>query len=336
MWMPRVLLIVLLVALAACAGREPAAEAPPPAPPSEYSWRQIDQEIVGASEAAQVQAEEFAQASMDRWMDLVYQRTDSHFVPWFSGYWTQQWLSMKVGWYRLDSDGEKEQVVQRLAQYLQEQYRKRVLDPVARTTSPEAIMQQATRTYVQLLGQHLAEIPPRHGVPAALFERRLQEIPAILPAAPGSPRASLYQIIHTDPVTRLPAYAALIQGIRQAGDENGVGNAHTGISSVAADASARLEAELVTGGVASVVGMAIGRVAGSLLSLGASGFTAIARENARPKLEAQLRQNLNAAFDEQWLDLMRNSSSGVLAGVHSLAGQIESGVAATAGRDAGF
>ena len=54
--------------------------------------------------------------------------------------------------------------------------------------------------------------------------------------------------------------------------------------------------------------------------------TAIARENDRPETEALLRKNLNAAFDEEWLELMRSPDRGVLAGVHHLSGQIEDGL----------
>ncbi|MFB8830144.1 hypothetical protein ACE0DR_14425 [Azotobacter sp. CWF10] len=50
------------------------------------------------------------------------------------------------------------------------------------------------------------------------------------------------------------------------------------------------------------------------ISLGAAGFNSITHESERPKMEAQLRKSLNEAFDEEWLDLMRNPDTGVLAG----------------------
>ena len=68
-------------------------------------------------------------------------------------------------------------------------------------------------------------------------------------------------------------------------------------------------------------------MAGTSLSLGVAIFTAIARENERPQTEAQLRQNLKVAFDAEWQELMRNTDRGVLAGVHQLSWQIESGLA---------
>jgi hypothetical protein len=64
-----------------------------------------------------------------------------------------------------------------------------------------------------------------------------------------------------------------------------------------------------------------------MLSLGSAGLTALSRDRERPQLEAQLRKDLNDAFDQQWLALMGNSQSGVLAGVHYLSLQVEAGVA---------
>jgi hypothetical protein len=41
---------------------------------------------------------------MERWKLLVRERAEADFIPWFSSYWTQQWLTAKVAWYKLGSD----------------------------------------------------------------------------------------------------------------------------------------------------------------------------------------------------------------------------------------
>lgn len=318
------LIIIWLLALAGCASPDRAELTPALVIPQSV-WQQVDKDIVAASRGATEQAQQHALAAMEHWMDLVYQRTDSDFIPWFSSYWTRQWLTMKVAWYKLNAKGEEDSSANRLALYLQEQYQERVLEPVAKELDPELIMAQTTRFYVQQLAERLQRIPQRYGVPQDQFDQRLKDIPAITLAPPAA-RASLHQLVHADPLDRLPAYAALLARVRDSPGGAGAWLA-AGISSVAQQTGKTLETELTTRSVASSISAVLGRIAGAVLSLGVAGFSAIASENERPAMEAQLRKNLNAAFDEKWLDLLRNPDSGVLAGVYYLSGQIEAGLA---------
>ncbi|SEI62243.1 hypothetical protein SAMN04244579_01410 [Azotobacter beijerinckii] len=325
----RFLIVALMVALAGCATPERAPERPPPVVIPESTWRQIDSDIVAVSLDAKEQAMHFAHDAMQGWMDLVYQRTETDFIPWFSSYWTRQWLTMRVSWYKLSAGGEKDPTVERLALYLQEQYRERVLEPVAEEVDPDRVMEQTTKLYVWVLGELLQRIPQRYGIPRDQFDRRLKDIPAIALAPPSSHSASLYQIVCADPLARLPAYGALVARIHNPSAGAGTRPAGADISPVAKRTSENLVNELATSSVASVISTAVGRVAGAVISLGAAGFSAVVRENERPDMEAQLRKNLNAAFDEKWLDLMRNPDTGVLAGVYHISGRIEGGLAAT-------
>lgn len=311
----RLLLGVSLLALVACASA-------PPAQVSAYTWRQVDRDIAAASRGAASQAREQALAAMDRWLDLVYRQTDTAYIPWFSSYWTQRWLGFKVAWYKLDGEGERDETVSRLAQYLQEQYHDLVLEPVARDIAPPQILQQSTQSYVRQLGQQLPGIALRHGVPATQFDQHLKDIPAI--AVP--PGASLYQVLHAKPLERLPAYAALVERIGAQPGNALAWSAHPGITQVTRRTSERLVDDLTTGGAASVISSMVGRAAGLAVSIGASVVRAMVQERERPETEAQLRRHLNEAFDEQWLALMRDPERGVMAGIQHLSGQIEAGL----------
>ncbi len=134
------LLLCLLLALAGCAGKRPPAP-PPPAVLTPAAWQRIDQELIDASVGAAGSANDYARRSMRVWREQVQQRTESDFIPWFTGYWTQQWLTLKVAWYKLDSGKGREPAEKRLALYLQEQYHERVIEPVA-----EQINQKASAT----------------------------------------------------------------------------------------------------------------------------------------------------------------------------------------------
>lgn len=323
------LIVALMVVLAGCAIPHRTPDLTPPVLVSETAWQQVDGDIAVASLAATEQVKIYARGSMEAWRDRVNQRTEENFIPWFSSYWTQQWLAVKVTWYKVSSGKETDPAANRLAAYLQEQYHKRVLDPVAKEIDPDQVMGEATKYYVQLLGEQLRGIPQRYGVPLDQFDQRLKGIPAIALAPPAAPSASLYQILHADPITTLPAYVALVDQIRNAVGGAGVGPSDAGISSSAKQVSEQLEAQLAPRGVASAVATAVGRVAGMLISIGAAGIGAVAHESERPKMEAQLRKDLNTAFDEEWLGLMENRSNGVMAAVYHLSGHIEGSLAKT-------
>lgn len=298
----RLSLAALTLALAGCTSD--------PVRVSAHTWRQVDADIAAASRAAEGQAREHALKAMGRWLQLVQRRTDADFIPWFSGYWTQQWLGLRVSWYRLGSDSAG----QRLAAYLQEEYREQVLDPVAEQISPERIQRGATRIYVRQLDMRLQPLPARHGVPQQQFEARLQALPVL-------PGASLYQLLQADPLERLPAYMALLERVQAV--PGGDWSADPAISLLAQRTSERLLGEMGASGAASAASILLGGAPGTALSLGVSLFTAMARANERPQSEAQLRLSLQVLLEQEAQALLRSPQRGVLAGVLELSGQVE-------------
>jgi hypothetical protein len=320
---PRSLIVAMLVVLAGCAT---SAHAPVQAPVvvSPETWRQVDSEIVSASQKATEQARFFAEVSMDHWRTRIYEQTEEKFIPWFSSYWTQEWLSMKVDWYTVSAGGEQDAATRHLADYLLEQYQKRVLAPVALEIDPDAILAQATVFYVQNFGQQLPLIAQRYSVPMAQFYGHLQKIPAIALGPPPARDASLYQVLHTEPLNTLPAYAALIDKIHTAGGDKGVASTDSAMAPVAKRASQRMEAEMGPRGAASAVAAAAGKLAGGLITVGVAGIRAIIEASDRPDSEALIRSSLGNTFDKAWQKLLHNPTTGVMAGTLYMAGQVES------------
>jgi hypothetical protein len=325
----RALIVALMVALAGCATpTRPPVLIPPPAV-SESTWWEVDSDISAASLDAKKSAENYARDAMARWRTLVQKRTETDFIPWFTDYWTQQWLVIKAAWYKLSAEKGTDPTVERLAAYLQEQYHDRVLAPVAREIDPNFVREQATKLYVQSLSKQLQAIPQRHGVPSEQFDRRIKEIPAIALASPPVPSASLYQIVHADPIAKLPAYEALIAQIRKGADDAGIGLSDARLLPVAKRASEKLETRLATSGGAGAAAAAVGGVPGVLISLGATVYGAIQHENERPYMEARIRENLALVLDDMWTTLMDDPDTGVMAGVDHLSRQIDGSLAKT-------
>jgi hypothetical protein len=324
----RSLIVAVLVILAGCATPTSAPIVVVPVVVSQSTWQQVDGEIVAASQQATEQARVYARGSMEHWRARVFQQTEEVFIPWFSSYWTQEWLSMKVSWYAINAGDEQDASAKRLAAYLLEQYHQRVLEPVAVEIDPNAILGQATAFYVQQLGQQLEVISKRHGVPMAQLNGRIQKIPAISLGPPPARDASLYQVVHTE-LSTLPAYLALIEKIHTAGGEKGIASTDAGMTPVAKRASRRIEAEMAPRGAAGAVAAMAGKAAGALISVGVAGVRAIIQANDQPDSEALIRSSLGNSFDKAWLKLVDNPATGVMAGTLYMARQIEGSLAPT-------
>lgn len=326
----RSLIVAVMVVLAGCATSTRAPVVEPVVVVSESTWRQVDREIVAASQSATEQTKIYSRGAMEYWRTRVYELTEENFIPWFSSYWTQEWLSLKVSWYTLSAKGEQDASAKRLADYLLEQYQERVLAPVAVEIDPDAILAQATAFYVDILQEELQKTSKRHGVPMDQLNARIQKIPAIALGPPPARNASLYQVVHTQPLNTLPAYAALIDKIHKAGGSKGVGSTDTAMAPVAKRASQRMEAEMAPRGAASAVAAAAGKLAGGLITVGVAGIRAMLQANDRPDSEALIRSSLGNTFDKAWLKMVQNPTTGVMAGTLYMAGQIEGSLAGSA------
>lgn len=326
------ILFCLLLAVGGCASKRP----PPPPPPAVLTpamWQRIDQELIEASVGAAGSANDYARRSMRVWKEQVQQRTESDFIPWFTGYWTQQWLTLKVAWYKLDSGKGREPAEKRLALYLQEQYHERVIEPVAEQINPEGIRERASELYVQLFGQQLPAIIQRYNAPADQFSQRLARIPAIALGPPAARDASLYQLLRAKPLVQLPAWSALREHLHQQAAK-GPGQTDVGLSSVATRASEKLGSTLAPRGIASAVASAVGKVAGAMISIATAGYGMLSHDREHPQMVEQLRVILNVALNQEWRELMENRQSGAMAGVYYLSGQVEDSLLASRPRPA--
>jgi hypothetical protein len=319
----RSLIVVVLMVLAGCATAPRAPVQVPHVMVSPSTWRQVDREIIEASQSATEQTKIYARGAMDYWRTRVYELTEQNFIPWFSSYWTQEWLSMKVSWYTISSQGEKDASEKRLAAYLLEAYQEKVLAPVAVEIDPDAILSQAAAFYVDILKEELQKISQRHGIPMAQLNGRIQKVPAIALGPPPARDASLYQIVYSEQLNTLPAYAALVDKIHKAGGDNGVGSTDIAMAPVAKRASQRMEAEMAPRGAASAVAAAAGKLAGGLITVGVAGVRALIQAADRPDSEALIRSSLGNTFDRAWTKLVQNPTTGVMAGTLYMAGQIE-------------
>ena len=317
----------LVVVLSGCSSTPPQKTAPAaptiPAPiVAPVTWNAIDHAIWTASIAFEGLADAYGRSAAEEWLGKVRQRTKDYFIPWYSGYWTQKWLSVKVAWYEMSQSEGDPEAAQRLAAYLQEQFEARVLEPIAREIDPVRITDQATSIYLGGLRDTIEEIPTRYPVAPAALDARLAVIPAIAVPPPDSQGASLYQALHARAISDLPAYRVLTgRGAAQYGENDPLAS-KAGMRTAAGRVVAGLPLQLALQGGGAVATF-LGGAPGMLISVGLSGIDAAQHAVDQPEMEVQLRKALAKALEEVRHDLLADSVGGVLAPVRHMSTQIE-------------
>jgi hypothetical protein len=322
----RILISAVLLILGGCSSAPPVQQSAPVAPTvyiAPETWRMVDSDIWAASYLSKSEALTYAQSAVKYWMDQVRKRTESDFIPWYTSFGAQQWISIKVGWHGMDGPEGRAIAAERLAEYLQRQYYEQVLEPIAPKIDPHKIMERSTRLYVGSLNAGLRIIRDRHDLPDSTFRDRLKSIPAINLQGVSQPRASLNQIFQAGNPGDVPAYAALLAQVQP--DLYGMGSSLSSnqFYPVARSSADKLVDHLAVRGGASVAGLAVGGVAGILISIGVTGWQAMEHEKAKPALEADLRSNLDTALNGMQYYLINDPHGGVMAPVNHISWQIE-------------
>ena len=316
------LLLALAGSLVSCT-RPPARIKPTPAPPYQIEsaiLRTMNAQILAASVFAMHESEAHARVSMDEWRERVRLRTEDVFIPWYSDYWTQQWIAARVAWYKLQYTEGEVTPEERLVGYLQEQFYTQVLKPVSDFIDPNDVMNDTTGIYLLELKYRLDPLPPAYGIPVDAFKRHLDSIPAIV----VPPReASLDAVLQTGDLYGLPAYAALLKQLDSGDDTPGPQPSQDRLYAVARSAVTRLVESLAVRGGAAAASTIVNGVWGGLISLGAGVWGVLEHDQEKPLIEAQLRENLDAALEVMWQELVEDQQGGVAAVVHHINQNIE-------------
>ena len=311
------LLIAFVASLGGCS-HAPSQVVVPPAPPYHVqpgTWRAINEQILTASV--------YARVTMDEWQWRVRWRIDEVFIPWYSSYWTQQWIASRVTWYKLQYDEGEATPEERLVSYLQEQFYEQVLEPVSSFVDPQDVMEEAAAAYLGELKGRLDQLPLEYRIPVAAFNQHLESIPAIVVLAVPLQDASLYEVLQAADLPALPAYEALLRKIVAVNGTAGPTPSQDRLHTVARRAVTKLVSTLALRGGSTAASTIAGGFWSVLISAGAAAWGAVEHDHDKPEIEAQLRENLGAALDVIWQDLMEDQHGGVTAVVHHMSTQIE-------------
>jgi hypothetical protein len=323
-----VLLLVFIAVLGGCSFAPSQVETPPALTYQVQpgTWRAIDEQIYNASVYARHEAGACVRVAMDEWLWRVRQLTEEVFIPWYTGYWTQQWIAIKVSWYQLQDSGEEDEPEERLVSYLQEQFYTQVLEPVNSFVDPHTVMEDATINYLRELKDALDPLPARYQVPVEAYKQHLEAIPAI--AGTGAPLrdASLYEVLQAADLSDAAGYDALLAQVAAVNGSITPAPSADRLQGVARRAVNKLLGTLTVRGGATAASTIVGGFWGVLISTGSAVWGAVEYENDKPVMEAQLRDNLDAALGVMWQDLVEDEQGGVMAMVHHMSTQIETAV----------
>jgi hypothetical protein len=225
-----------------------------------------------------------------------------------------------VAWYQLQYTEGEITPEERLVGYLQEQFYTQVLEPVSGFVDPDNVMDETTSLYLQELKYRLDPLPPAYGIPVDAFNRHLDTIPAIV--VPPQ-EASLDAVLQAGKLSGLPAYAALLKQITSIDDTPGPQPSADRLYAVARSAVTRLVDSLAVRGGTAAASTIAGGVWGVLISVGAGVWGVLEHDKEKPVIEAQLRENLDAALEVMWQELVEDPQGGVTAVVHHINRHIE-------------
>ncbi len=322
----RGLLFAFIAILGGCSHTPPPVVVPLSAPLYQVQpeiWRAIDEQILRASAFARHESENYARISMDDWRGRVRQRIKNVFIPWYSNYWTQQWLATRVTLYKLQYTEGEVTPEDRLVNYLQQQFYEQVLEPVNSFVDPRTVMEESTARYLRVLKDRLEQLPDEYNIPVAVLDQHLEFIPAIVVSVLPLQDASLREILQATDLSALPAYETLLVQITAINGGVSPTSSTDGLDRVARRAVTELLDQIALRSGATAASVIIGGPWGVLISAGAATWSAAEHEQDKHMLETQLRNNLDVMLDVIWQDLVEDSRGGVTAVVKHMSKQIE-------------
>jgi hypothetical protein len=281
----------------------------------------VEREIVLASLTGRGEATGYARQAVAAWLDRVRQHSEQEFIPWYTSYWTQEWLMLKLALHGHDGADQQSAASRELAKYLQAKFASQVLEPASEPTGPGGILRQATAIYLRALRTAVAQAGQRHRLPARALRAWLEQVPAIAPAASGLRGVSLGELLAAEPTLQVAAYDGLLQRIAGGGAafDRRMTDAEL-LPAACAVADAFVERIAARGGSAAAT--VIGGPVGAVISLGLGGWSYAQHEQDRPQLEAKLREQLLGVRGRWYRELLQEPEAGVLGAVQHIHGQI--------------
>jgi hypothetical protein len=300
-------------------------------------WAGVDGEIRRVFSEARDRAHATARARLDAWHAELMGRVEGDFLPWYFGFWNQEWRDLKAaGYLAADWAGFTDAETAMMADF-RDAFAARVMPPAETQLRMEAIARAALTAYLSHARERLPDIPAEYGVPRDDWQQHLAHIGLQLQQASTQDE-------------QVPTSLKGLVAVGAAGTAAAVLRGGSALSRVGAAAGRLVPRAGATAGEGALVAGSLrarvartggrqaaksgGRVGGRVLGIAALvGFLAwdaydYARTEAelRPKLRARLGAYLRMVTER----MLADPANGVLAPVREVEGRVHEQLAGTA------
>ena len=139
-------------------------------------WAGVDAEIRKVFREAREKARTRARERLDTWHAELMDRVDREFLPWYFGFWRQQWRDLKaVGYLAADWAGAGDARTAMMDDF-RDAFALRVMPPGETQMRMESIARDVLEVYLGHARGHLGRIPREYGVPRDDWQQHLAHI----------------------------------------------------------------------------------------------------------------------------------------------------------------
>lgn len=281
-------------------------------------WHQVDKDIRSALESAHADAEEYASKKLEKWTDELMVRVDEDFLPWYFGYWQQQWMGLQGLWYWSWDKlwNEKPTMVENITENIQREFAARVLRPEIAQMQIERLARETVETYIQGLQTRVTQIPARYNIPQGEWERYLEGI---------SHTTQDVEANRSTPINlKLIAGAGMFSSVKVVGLLSSslkplIAKIGTKIS---AKSATKVASKVAVKSGAKVAAGAGGKMLGPIVGIGILIWDVWDHYSTKAEQQPIMRRNLNDFLVEMRTDLLKNPEAGILAVIDSIEGQM--------------
>ncbi|MFA9459555.1 hypothetical protein [Thiohalorhabdus methylotrophus] len=288
-------------------------------------WSSVDAEIRAVFLEARRKAEQRARQELDAWQAELMQRVEEDFLPWYFGFWNQQWRDLKaLGYLAADWVGGAGAQDTMMADF-RDAFAVQVMPPGETQMRMEAIARESLRVYLEHARSRLREIPAEYQVPRDDWQQHLSHIGLQLAQARTQDEQVPTTLKGLVTFGAAGTTAVVLRGSRAMGRVGAAAMRWAPRAGAAAGETALVGSALRgrvarTGGrrAARTGGRLGGRVLGAAALVGFLAWDVYDYSRTEAELRPKLRKRLAAYLDALRQRMLRDSGNGVLAPVHEV------------------
>jgi len=298
-------------------------------------WSGVDADIRRVFSEARDRAQATARARLDAWHAKLMGRVEGDFLPWYFGFWNQEWRDLKAaGYLAADWVGLADARAAMIADF-RDAFAARVMPPAETQLRMEAIAREALTVYLSHAREQLPDISDKYHVPRDDWQQHLAQIGLQLQEAATQDEQVPTTLKGLVTVGAAGTTAVLLRGgsaFRRVGATAGRLVPRAGAAGETALVGAGLRGQVArTGGrQAAKTGTRVGgRVLGLAALAGFLAWDAYDYASTEAELRPKLRDRLGAYLQAVSRRMLADPAQGVLAPVNEVEHRVRDQLAAS-------